>query len=175
MTFLPWIIAGIFLIASVIEAVVLFSWMQARGALVGALEKAQADIDRAARELSEEREREGALLKDYRQVYDSYQRLEAALASSKKETADMAASNTAEREELERLRKDVARRPQVRQQTYNIISIGLPKTGKTSLTLKWANPLWELKNVQGTSFDRYTRTVSSVLNAQSNIMLNHAF
>lgn len=175
MNHLPWIIAGVFLIALVIVVAVLASLARGRTALVGALERAQAEIDRAARELSDERERAGALLRDYRQVYDSYQRLEAALAASKKETADMAAANAAERDELERLRKEMNRRPQFRQQTYKIISIGLPKTGKTSLTLKWANPLWELKNVQGTSFDKYTRTVSSVLGAQSNIMLNHVF
>lgn len=175
MAFLPWIIAGVFLVAFFIVVAVLVSLTRGRGALVVALEKSQRDIEAVQRELSQERERAGALLKDYRQVYDSYQRLEAALAAAKKEASDAVASNAAEREELEKLRKEMQRRPQFRQQTYKIISIGLPKTGKTSLTLKWCNPLWELRNVQGTSFDKYTRTVSSVLSPQSNVLLNHVF
>ncbi|MCB9744025.1 MAG: hypothetical protein H6740_15600 [Alphaproteobacteria bacterium] len=77
--------------------------------------------------------------------------------------------------EVERTRKDAASRTDFREQVYRVVTIGLPKTGKTSITLKWANPLWEFRNVQGTSFDRYTRTVSSVVSTRTRTVLNHVF
>ncbi|AKT42950.1 GTPase domain-containing protein [Chondromyces crocatus] len=44
--------------------------------------------------------------------------------------------------------------------TYRVLTMGVKYTGKTSLTLKWANPLVDLGTLKGTKTDRYERTVS---------------
>jgi GTPase SAR1 family protein len=57
--------------------------------------------------------------------------------------------------------------------TYKIITIGMKSTGKTSLTLKWANPLIDLGMLQGTKIERYERTVSQV--AAKDVTTEHVF
>jgi hypothetical protein len=46
-------------------------------------------------------------------------------------------------------------------------------TGKTSLTLKWANPLTDLGTLEGTKIERYERTVSHV--KQNDLVTEHVF
>lgn len=43
---------------------------------------------------------------------------------------------------------------------YNIVTVGVSQCGKTALTLKWANPLFRLRDVMPTQFVKYERTVS---------------
>lgn len=44
-----------------------------------------------------------------------------------------------------------------------IVVLGLPTSGKTWLTLQWANPVWEPVELEGTNFEKYTRVVSTVM------------
>ncbi|XXX72972.1 hypothetical protein WMF30_35520 [Sorangium sp. So ce134] len=68
----------------------------------------------------------------------------------------------AQQREIEWLRRELDVRPKITQKRYKILTLGIKGTGKTSLTLKWANPLVDLGKVQGTKIERYERTVSHV-------------
>jgi spore germination cell wall hydrolase CwlJ-like protein len=58
------------------------------------------------------------------------------------------------------LHDELAKRPPTKRQAYQILTVGVKATGKTSLTLKWANPLIDLGAIEGTKIDRYERSVS---------------
>ena len=62
--------------------------------------------------------------------------------------------------ELDWLRKELDQRPKVTRKIYKILTLGVSGTGKTALTLKWANPLVDLGTLQGTKIERYERVVS---------------
>ncbi|MEO5730755.1 MAG: hypothetical protein ABI134_09315 [Byssovorax sp.] len=64
------------------------------------------------------------------------------------------------------LRKELDSRPRVTRKIYKILTLGVSSTGKTSLTLKWANPLVDLGMIQGTKVERYERTVSQVVSQE---------
>jgi hypothetical protein len=68
-----------------------------------------------------------------------------------------------QQQEIAWLRSELEKRPKVTRKTYKILTLGMKWTGKTSLTLKWANPLIDLGAVQGTKIERYERTVSQVI------------
>ncbi|WP_437578064.1 hypothetical protein [Sorangium sp. So ce887] len=68
----------------------------------------------------------------------------------------------AQQREIEWLRRELDARPKITQKRYKILTLGIKGTGKTSLTLKWANPLVDLGKLQGTKIERYERTVSNV-------------
>jgi GTPase SAR1 family protein len=78
-----------------------------------------------------------------------------------------------QQEEIDFLRAELEKRPKVMRKTYKIITIGMKSTGKTSLTLKWANPLIDLGMLQGTKIERYERTVSQV--AAKDVTTEHVF
>jgi hypothetical protein len=78
-----------------------------------------------------------------------------------------------QQEEIDWLRAELEKRPKVTRKTYKIITLGVKWTGKTSLTLKWANPLIDLGTLQGTKIERYERTVSHV--AMKDITTEHVF
>lgn len=71
------------------------------------------------------------------------------------------------------LRAELEKRPKVTRKTYKILTLGIKATGKTSLTLKWANPLVDIGAIQGTKIERYERTVSQV--ALKDITTEHVF
>lgn len=71
------------------------------------------------------------------------------------------------------LRAELQKRPKVTRKTYKILTLGVKWTGKTSLTLKWANPLVDLGAIQGTKIERYERTVSQV--AHKDTTTEHVF
>ncbi|WP_240807971.1 hypothetical protein [Polyangium spumosum] len=71
------------------------------------------------------------------------------------------------------LEAELAKRPRITRKTYKILTLGLKATGKTSLTLKWSNPLVDLGVLEGTKIERYERTVSHVLD--NDIMTHHVF
>jgi hypothetical protein len=75
--------------------------------------------------------------------------------------------------EITWLRAELEKRPKVTRKTYKILTLGVKWTGKTSLTLKWANPLIDLGAVEGTKIERYERTVSQVV--QKDITTEHVF
>ena len=66
-------------------------------------------------------------------------------------------------EDIVWFRAELEKRPKVTRRTYKILTIGVKWTGKTSLTLKWANPLVDLGALEGSKIERYERTVSQVV------------
>lgn len=76
-------------------------------------------------------------------------------------------------EEIKWLQKELQSRPRLARQTYKILTLGVKGTGKTSLTLKWANPLTDLGMIEGTKIERYERTVSHILD--NDVMTEHVF
>ncbi len=75
--------------------------------------------------------------------------------------------------ELEWYKAELARRPKIVRRTYKILTLGISGTGKTALTLKWANPLVDLGQLEGTKVERYERTVSQRLDGD--VMTEHVF
>ena len=75
--------------------------------------------------------------------------------------------------ENEWFRQELEKRPRVTRRTYKILTLGISGTGKTALTLKWANPLTDLGTLAGTKIDRYQRTVSLVTGKEA--MTEHVF
>lgn len=75
--------------------------------------------------------------------------------------------------DIEWHRAELAKRPEIKRKIYKILTLGMKWTGKTSLTLKWANPLTDLGMIEGTKIERYERTVSQV--HQKNMVIEHVF
>lgn len=71
------------------------------------------------------------------------------------------------------LRAQLEQRPRLTRKAYKILTLGVKYTGKTSLTLKWANPLFDLGALKGTKIERYERTVSHVLT--KDVLVEHVF
>ena len=74
---------------------------------------------------------------------------------------------------IAKLESDLERRPEIARRTYRILTLGVKATGKTSLTLKWSNPLIDLGTMEGTKIERYERTVSQV--RQKDLVTEHVF
>ncbi|WP_437293176.1 ADP-ribosylation factor-like protein [Sorangium sp. So ce426] len=106
-----------------------------------ALRRATAELDRLRAELAHDRESLGRARSEERQKVDWLD---------------------AQQREIEWLRRELDVRPKITQKRYKILTLGVKGTGKTSLTLKWANPLVDLGKLQGTKIERYERTVSHV-------------
>lgn len=66
------------------------------------------------------------------------------------------------RQEATHYREKLEERPESTRKTYRIVTLGMKGTGKTSLTLKWANPLADLGSIDGTKSEQYERNVSRV-------------
>ncbi|MCC6554000.1 MAG: hypothetical protein IT372_13400 [Polyangiaceae bacterium] len=71
------------------------------------------------------------------------------------------------------VRAELESRPRRTRRPYRILTLGVKHTGKTSLTLKWANPLVDLGALKGTKIERYERTVSHVLTGD--MIVEHVF
>jgi hypothetical protein len=78
-----------------------------------------------------------------------------------------------QQQEIDWLRTELEKRPKITQKRYKILTVGVKWTGKTSLTLKWANPLVDLGAIQGTKIERYERTVSHVTTKE--VTTEHVF
>jgi hypothetical protein len=76
-------------------------------------------------------------------------------------------------QEIHWLHAELAKRPEIHRKIYKILTLGVKATGKTSLTLKWANPLIDLGTLEGTKIERYERTVSHV--TQRDQVTEHVF
>lgn len=79
----------------------------------------------------------------------------------------------AQTEELNWHKSELDKRPIVDRKIYRILTVGMKATGKSSLTLKWANPLVDLGSIEGTKIERYERTVSQVRTRDS--LVEHIF
>lgn len=96
-------------------------------------------------------------------------RLDEAAVEDKKKTGWL----DHQEQEMTWLRAELEKRPKVTRKTYKVLTLGMKWTGKTSLTLKWANPLIDLGVIQGTKIERYERTVSQVV--QKDVTTEHVF
>lgn len=76
-------------------------------------------------------------------------------------------------QEIAHYREQLDLRPESKRKTYRILALGMKATGKTSLTLKWANPLTDLTSIAGTKIERYERSVSRVQAAKD--VTEHVF
>lgn len=79
------------------------------------------------------------------------------------------------KEENQRLAVEIEGRPAQSEVRYGIATIGISGSGKTALTLPWANPLVRLRHIGGTQFDKYERTVSRVFENESRTYVQHVF
>jgi hypothetical protein len=86
----------------------------------------------------------------------------ARLAAAEKEDEKKIVLLDYQEQEINWLRAELEKRPEITRKTYKILTLGVKATGKTSLTLKWANPLIDLGTLEGTKIERYERTVSHV-------------
>ncbi|MDI1476400.1 GTPase domain-containing protein [Polyangium sp. y55x31] len=76
-------------------------------------------------------------------------------------------------EELNWHKGELEKRPKLERKIYRILTLGMKATGKSSLTLKWSNPLVDLGTIEGTKIERYERTVSHVRNKDT--LVEHVF
>jgi len=76
-------------------------------------------------------------------------------------------------EELNWHKGELEKRPKLERKVYRILTLGMKATGKSSLTLKWSNPLVDLGTIEGTKIERYERTVSHVRNKDT--LIEHVF
>ncbi|MEO7593134.1 MAG: hypothetical protein ABI134_18125 [Byssovorax sp.] len=141
------------------------------GALQRSLQSLKSDADAAQAQLLGARGQYAVLQANSRSTYEPQiqrlesqsrelaARLEAARLEDEKKTKwldHLQTENDWQRDELEK-------RPNVTRKTYKVLTLGMKWTGKTSLTLKWANPLTDLGKIEGTKIERYERTVSQVI------------
>ncbi|MDI3290291.1 hypothetical protein [Polyangium sp. 15x6] len=76
-------------------------------------------------------------------------------------------------EELNWHKGELEKRPKLERKIYRILTLGMKATGKSSLTLKWSNPLVDLGTIEGTKIERYERTVSHVRSKDT--LVEHVF
>jgi type II secretory pathway pseudopilin PulG len=147
---------------SVVLSVLLTIIAIASGGAVAAL---AAQLHRAKIRL-QEADRAAEALRQYRARIDQLraetvalaQRIEVAATEDRKKIDWL----DHQQQEIDWLRAELEKRPKVIQKRYRIVTLGVKGTGKTSLTLKWANPLVDLGTILGTKIERYERTVSNV-------------
>lgn len=131
------------------------------------LESARLHQIEAQRQLDAERRRADD---EKRQALAAAEETHAALATERREKEEFLDHQD---REIEWLRTELEKRPRVSRKTYKILTLGVSGTGKTALTLKWANPLMDLGALQGTKIERYERTVSHVSGKDS--VIEHVF
>jgi GTPase SAR1 family protein len=81
----------------------------------------------------------------------------------KKREHELEKESRVKSDRLEDLDQEMKERPKIEKEVYKIVTVGVPKSGKTSLTLKWANPIFDLGTVEGTEFEQYSRTISKIV------------
>jgi Gtr1/RagA G protein conserved region len=107
------------------------------------------------------------------QLDAQHEKLQQALQHSRGESRQRSDWLDAQQKDIDWLRRELDSRPKITQKRYRVLTLGIKGTGKTSLTLKWANPLTDLGTLQGTKIERYERTVSHV--AGKEVTMEHVF
>jgi len=117
------------------------------------------------------------------ELEEAERKIEALQGENHKLASDLATTRETERKQIgwlehqeqlvRSLEAEIERRPRITRKTYRILTLGVKATGKTSLTLKWANPLTDLGTLEGTKIERYERTVSHV--PQKDTVVEHVF
>jgi hypothetical protein len=132
------------------------------------------EVARAAEARAAELEaRDRVLEARSRELEARFRELEAQFVSVAEEDTKKAGWLDAQQQEIDWLRAELEKRPKVSRKTYKVLTLGMKWTGKTSLTLKWANPLTDLGKIEGTKIERYERTVSQVIN--QDVTTEHVF
>lgn len=92
------------------------------------------------------------------------------------EAAERQRLSEAECQALQRQIETLKQQPrnELVRRAYNIVTVGVSQCGKTALTLKWANPLFRLRDVTPTQFVKYERTVSRQF-AKNGPIVEHLF
>jgi len=93
-------------------------------------------------------------------VEDDLEATRAKLATTEQESKKLARWLEAAEQENAWLLEELKKRPTVTRKVHKIFAFGVKGTGKTSLTLKWANPLVHLGSIEPTRKARYERVVS---------------
>lgn len=96
-------------------------------------------------------------------------KLEEAAAEVQKRTAWLEHTEV----EIQWLRGELDKRPRVLKKKYNIMTLGLESTGKKSITLRLADPRFDLGRIHGTKIERYEVPVSRVI--QPALTVDHVF
>ncbi|WP_437328399.1 hypothetical protein [Sorangium sp. So ce381] len=107
------------------------------------------------------------------QMRAQYGQLQQALELARNDDRQKVDWLDAQQKEIDWYKSELESRPKITQKRYKILTLGIKWTGKTSLTLKWANPLVDLGTLQGTKIERYERTVSHVLTKE--VLTEHVF
>ncbi|UQA61381.1 serine/threonine-protein kinase [Polyangium aurulentum] len=121
---------------------------------------------RAARQLSATTQRIDSMALEHRNLLSK-------IAAVQKEDQKKIGWLAAAHEENTWLRTELERRPKLHRKKYRILTLGMKATGKTSLTLKWSNPLVDLGAVEGTKIERYERSVCHKL--EKDRLIEHVF
>lgn len=140
-------------------------------ALQRSLQSARSDADAIKAQLLDARGQHLALQTNSRATYEpQIQQLEAQNRALAARLEAARVDDEAKTKWLDHLqqetdwqRDELEKRPNVTRKTYKVLTLGMKWTGKTSLTLKWANPLTDLGKIEGTKIERYERTVSQVI------------
>lgn len=100
------------------------------------------------------------------------ERIQAALEEQLRELKD---DNLSLRDENERLHGEIVGRPSKSERRYGIATVGVSGSGKTALTLRWANDLYREDEYKATQFAKYSKRVSQVLDPDSHTEVQHLF
>lgn len=166
---MPWVIAAIFAAAAISAFIAVYIVYRRAAAIFQQLQEATAQATHIKRDY------EGAL-SAYRQLEGERDKVLARVSALEGEVQRLEGERDTSARELDRIKREMIERPKLKTQIYKIVVIGMRSTGKTSLILKWANPTWEVRNPPGaTLFNKFSRTVSSVHNARSGVVVNHLF
>lgn len=166
---MPWVIAAIFAAAAISAFIAVYIVYRRAAAIFQQLQEATAQATHIKRDY------EGAL-SAYRQLEGERDKVLARVSALEGEVQRLEGERDNSARELDRIKREMIERPKLKTQVYKIVVIGMRSTGKTSLILKWANPTWEVRNPPGaTLFNKFSRTVSSVHNARSGVVVNHLF
>jgi hypothetical protein len=185
MAFVPLIIVGALAVGLAIAAILL---ALQNSKLKGQMDEAQGllretrqqldtsraqhtDTSRAlAKSESDRQAFQSALDGEQRRAQAAIEEVQQALVTERREKEEFLDH---QEKDIEWLRAELEKRPKVSRKTYKILTLGVSGTGKTALTLKWANPLMDLGTLQGTKIERYERTVSHV--AGKDVTIEHVF
>lgn len=185
MAFVPLIIVGALAVGLAIAAILL---ALQNSKLKGQIDESQALLRDTRRELDTSRAQHTEASRQLMAANSERQQLQIALRDEQgraqaaiDEMQNALAIERRDKEEfldqqekdIEWLRAELEKRPKVTRKTYKILTLGVSGTGKTALTLKWANPLMDLGALQGTKIERYERTVSHV--AGKDVTIEHVF
>lgn len=149
-------------------------WLHTNHRLAGAtaaLEEAQAEVERTQKRLeTAKRATDEARAEAARRLLATQSEVERHASD-----ADVRGNQLEELQaENQRLKDELETRPRFDRAVYRIATLGVSGSGKTALSLKWANPLFELEMLAPTkAFDKYERTVS--LTHRPGVTIEHVF